>query len=650
MIQIIGKEKMDYKTLFSPFKIGSLELKNRLVVPAMSTLAGSPDGGSTEQLIAYYERKAQGGWGLIITEYFGVAPNTGFFPRMLGIWSDELVENHKNLTRRVHAAGAKIAAQIMHAGREVYTGISDEHLVSSSPYRDVDGEQCPRELSTEEIRTIIGQFGDTAHNLKRAGFDAIEIYAAHGYLISNFLSRYANKRTDDYGGNLEGRCRFLLEIIAEVRERVGKDFPLLVRISTREFVPGGLTMGETRVIAKKLEEAGIDAINCSQGIFTVSYNIVEPSAIENAVFVNNSEEIKKIVSIPVITAGRINEASIAESILLTGKADLIGMARASLADPDFPKKVQQGRLDEIRHCIGCIQGCIGANMRGENCGCLVNPEIGREYLLTRTKPENKKKIYVAGGGVAGCEAAIIAARNGHQVTLFEKSKALGGTWLIACLPPNKGEFTTLVQWQWRELKRLNVQIKFNTELSVSMIEKDRPDEVFIATGCTPFLPPIPGIDQSHVIQANDILTQKKNPGENVVVLGGGSVGVETAEYMTHYGSKVTIVEMREDILIGCERETSMMLRRAIKEYGMSVYRDTKVYRIGKDTVTLERKGKDIILEEVDTVVIAAGSKPVNELGNALAESGIKVTLIGDAKKVRNGLHAVYEGYMAGYNA
>lgn len=637
-----------YDALFEPTRIGTMELKNRLVVPAMSTLTATPEGASTEQLIAYHERKAQGGWGLIITEYFGVAPHVGFFPRMLGIWNDELVESHRRLTERVHAAGAKIAAQISHSGRETYIEETDENLVAPSPYMDVDGKKKPRELTIEEIKTIIGQYGDTAYNLKRAGFDAVEIYAAHGYLVSEFLSKYANRRTDRYGGCLENRMRFLLEIIADVKKKVGEDFPVLVRISTVEYVPGGLSIGETKVLARKLEQAGVAAIDCSQGIFTVSQNIVEPMMYDNCVFVDNSAEIKKVVHIPVITAGRINEACLAEAVLLSGKADLIGMGRASLADPDFPKKVQEGHLDDIRYCIGCVQGCIGGNMRGENCHCLVNPELDREFQLKITPAKTKKKVLIAGGGVAGCEAAIVAAQRGHQVILCEKTDRLGGTWLIAALPPHKSELLTFVGWQKHELEKLGVEIRYETEVTKELIEAVKPDAVIVTTGCKPFIPSIPGCELPHVVQANDILQQNFRAGKNVVVMGGGSVGVETAEFLSWYGSRVTIVEMLEDILNGCERETMLVHRKNVKEQQMEVHTGAKVCEIGENTVTIEKKGKKIVLEDIDTVVVAAGSRSVNTLEEVVTQMGIPVIVAGDSKKVRNGLHAVYEGYMAGY--
>lgn len=637
-----------YSNLFEPMSIGKMDVKNRLVVPAMSTLTATPDGACTEQFVKYIERKAQGGWGLIITEYYGVAPHVGFFPRMLGIWNDELVENHKQVAEAAHRGGAKIAAQISHSGRETFTGVTDKNLVAPSPIKDVAGSQKPRELSKEQIHEIVEQFGDTALNLKRAGFDAIEIYAAHGYLISNFLSKYSNKRIDEYGGCLENRIRFLMEIVENTRKKVGPDYPVMVRISTREFVPGGLSIAESRVIARKLEEAGVNAIDCSQGIFTVSNNIVEPLYMENGVFLDASEEIKKCVSIPVISAGRINEASLASSALETGKCDFVGMGRASLADPDFPNKVKEGRLDEIRYCIGCVQACIGGNMRGENCHCLVNPELNREFELPFKAADVVKNIIVVGAGVSGLEAAIIAKRRGHNVTVYEKSDRSGGTWNIACLPPHKGELITFVKWQADECARLGIDIIYNTEFKAE--DAIGADEVIVATGCKPFIPPIEGHAQENVVKANDILTQDAPFGKNVVVLGGGSVGVETAEYMAFCGSNITIVEMLDDILIGLERETWLMLKKAVKDYRMNVYTQSKVIKIDGDKVVLERKGKEITLEEVDTVVVAAGSRSVNDLVKPLEEAGVNVTVVGDAKQVRNGMKAIYEGYMAGYNA
>ncbi len=643
-----------YEKLFQPIKIGGLELKNRLVVPSISTLDATEDGDCTEQYVSYLERKAQGGWSLIIAEYYGVGPNVGFFSRANGIWNDELLENHKKMVDRVHKAGAKLGAQINHAGREAFTAVTTENVVAPSPYKDVPAEHAvtetiPKELTIEEIKSIVGKYGDTAYNLKKAGFDLVEVYGAHGYLVSQFLSKYSNKRTDQYGGPLDNRCQFLLEIIADIKRKCGDDFPISVRLSVKEFVPGGLSIAETKAIAVKLEKAGVHMISCSQGLNACSWNAVEPMYFDFACFVDNSEEIKKSVSIPVMTAGRITEASIAASVLDTGKCDLVGIGRGSLADPDFPNKIKSGQLDDIRHCIGCVQGCLANNYKGIPTSCLVNPECNREYQLQISPAPNKKNIWIAGAGVAGCEAAIVAAKRGHNVTIFEKESQIGGTWNIAALPLYKQELLTFITWQRSQLEKLGVSIILNTELTVEMIEKSRPDNVIISTGCKPFIPPIPGIDSKTVCQANDVLAQKVDIKGNVVILGGGSVGVETAAFSGWYGaSNITVIEMQDNILVGFERETKAKLLEEVKKYNINFHTSSKVVKIDNSSVSFEKKGEFITMDDINHVIIAAGSKSINTLESPLRELNINMTVVGDAKKVRNGLDAIYEGYMAGY--
>lgn len=649
-----GRAYAMYDKLFEPINIGTLQIKNRFVIPAISTLDATEDGACTEQYAAYLERRAQGGWGLIITEYYGIAPNVGFFSRMNGIWNEELIQGHKKMTDRVHKAGAKIGAQINHAGRESFTEITTENVVAPSPYLDVPAEHAvsetlPRELTIPEIKDIISKYGDTALNLKKAGFDLVEIYGAHGYLVSQFLSKYSNKRTDEYGGPLESRMRFLLEIVADIKKKCGDDFPLSVRLSIKEFIPGGLSIGETRVVCRKLEQAGVNMINCSQGVNGCSWNAVEPMYYDFACFVDNAEDIKKSVSIPVMAAGRITEACVAEAALDAGKCDLVGIGRASLADPDFPNKVKEGRLDDIRYCIGCLQGCLANNYKGVPCHCLVNPECNREYELKITEAENKKNIWIAGAGVSGCEAAIVAAQRGHKVTIFEKSDRIGGTWIVAALPLYKQELLTFIKWQLNELKKLGVEIRYNTELTPEMVDAGKPDEVIVATGCKPFIPPIPGHDSKSVVQANDVLTNKVTVKGNVVILGGGSVGVETAAFCGWYGAKnITIIEMQDKILKGFEREPKACLMQEVNKYNMTIHTSSKVTQINDNSVTFECNGKSTLLENVNHVVVAAGSKSVNTLEEALKSRGISVTVIGDAKEVRNGLEDIYEGYMTGY--
>lgn len=636
-----------YGKLFEQIKIGTMELKNRLVVPAMSTLFANSDGSCTEKFIAYHEAKAKGGWGLIVTEYYGVSPTVGFFPRLFGLWDDELIANHRKLTDRVHAAGAKIAAQINHAGRQTCSAITGVHPVAPSAIRDPTMPETPKALTHGEIREIVEQFGDTALAVKKAGFDGVELYGAHGYLISQFLSRFSNKRTDEYGGPIEDRCRFVVEVIQNIRSKVGEGYPILIRLSTEEFVPGGLTISETKVIAMILERAGIDAIDCSQGIYFTSQYIIPPSTIPHAVFVNNAEEIKKVVKIPVIAAGRINDPNIALSVLLSGKADLIAMGRASLADPQLPNKIKAGNIDDILYCIGCVQGCIGENNRGNKMHCLVNPLTAREDEFEITPAVKKKKIVVAGGGVTGCEAAIIAAQRGHEVTLYEMNDDVGGQWALAAVPPGKTEFLTLIKWQKRQLGKLGVKVVLNTECTIQIIEDEKPDTVIVATGSRQSVPPIKGLNESNVVLANDVLKGESEVGKNVLIIGGGLVGAETAEHLALYGSNVTIIEMLDEIIKDCERESKFVLLENLKKHNVAVYSSARLMEIQTDTAIFHHNGEEKTLKGIDTFVVAVGSRPVNELVAPLVALGIPVVVAGDASGVKNGLHNVNEGFMTG---
>ncbi|MBB6218627.1 2,4-dienoyl-CoA reductase-like NADH-dependent reductase (Old Yellow Enzyme family)/pyruvate/2-oxoglutarate dehydrogenase complex dihydrolipoamide dehydrogenase (E3) component [Anaerosolibacter carboniphilus] len=636
-----------YEKIFEPARIGNLELKNRIIVTPISTVMANEDGSPSEKYIRYLEEKAKGNFGLIVTEYYVVEPKAGLFTRCFNISSEELIEKHSEITKRVHAAGGKISAQINHGGRQIRKEIFGKKLIAPSSVRDFAMRELPRELTIEEIHNLVEGYGDTALNLKKAGFDAVEIYGCHGFLVSQFLSRSSNKRTDEYGGSLQGRCRFVVEIIQNIRKKVGKDFPVTIRISTEEFVPGGLTLEENKAIAVILENAGVDAISCSKGVFITAENIAPPNMLEHAGYVNNAAEIKKVVNIPVIFAGRVNDPAIAESILRSGKADFVGMARASLADPQFLNKVKEGRLDDIQYCIGCNQGCVGSVHKGMHVCCLVNPFTGREDEIEVKPADVKKKIIVVGGGIAGCEAALMAAKRGHDVTIYEGQSKLGGQWNLAGIPPGKTELLSLLTWQKHKLDKYGVKVVLNTHITVDMVQAEKPDEVIIGTGATPFTPPINGIHQPHVVSANDVLSGKEFFGKNVVVIGGGLVAAETAEFIASYGSIVTMIESADEILKGMIHHNRNALMKNLKHHEIEMHTSSSVTEIQSDAVLYEYKGKQYKVEEVNTVVVAIGSRPLNELESFLKAAGISTKVIGDAAKVRNGLDAVYEGFMAG---
>jgi len=582
--------------VFEPMKINGLELKNRMVVSAMVTNYCTPDGKATEKFIAYHEHKAKGGWGLIITEDYAVTPTAGGFVNLPGLWVDGQIESHRKLTERVHAAGGKIAAQIYHAGRETSSAVTGVQPVAPSAVREPSMPETPRELTIPEIHTLVEQFGDCAKRAKAAGFDAVEVHGAHGYLAGAFASPFSNKRSDEYGGTIRNRARFGMEIIRNIKEKCGKDYPVLYRISSVEYVPGGLDIEESKVIARLMEEAGADCIHCSQGVYASTHTIIPPSVFLRAGYVEHAAEMKKAVQIPVIAVGRINDVEIAESVLQSKKADLVTMARASLADPELPNKVLKGRGDEVIRCIGCLQGCIGENGKGNGIRCLVNPLTRMEDEYDLTPAEKAKQVLVIGGGIAGCEAAISAALKGHKVTLIEKNDRLGGQWIPASVPIGKSEFTSFLCWQKSMLEKMHVQILLNTTADAELIKLYEPDTVIIATVSRPFIPPIQGADQDFVVTAHDVLLGKTEPGNRVVVIGGGLVGAETADMLGQQCEQVTIIEMLPQIMKDGEAAPTKYMKERFSQNGVQIHTSTKLLEIGDHTVTAEKTGKDLYLK------------------------------------------------------
>lgn len=397
----------------------------------------------------------------------------------------------------------------------------------------------------------------------------------------------SNKRSDEYGGTIRNRARFGMEIIRNIKEKCGKDYPVLYRISSVEYVPGGLDIEESKVIARLMEEAGADCIHCSQGVYASTHTIIPPSVFPRAGYVEHAAEMKKAVQIPVIAVGRINDVEIAESVLQSKKADLVTMARASLADPELPNKVLKGRGDEVIRCIGCLQGCIGENGKGNGIRCLVNPLTGMEDEYDLTPAEKPKQVLVIGGGIAGCEAAISAALKGHKVTLIEKNDRLGGQWIPASVPIGKSEFTSFLCWQKSMLEKMHVQILLNTTADAELIKLYEPDTVIIATGSRPFIPPIQGADQDFVVAAHDVLLGKTEPGNRVVVIGGGLVGAETADMLGQQCEQVTIIEMLPQIMKDGEAAPTKYMKERFFQNGVQIHTSTKLLEIGDHTVTAE---------------------------------------------------------------
>lgn len=637
--------------VFEPIQVGALTLKNRLVVSAMLTNLAAADGSATEAYVAYHEAKARGGWGLIITEDYPIAPNAGTSKTLPMIYNDTLAASHAKLAERVHAASGKIFIQLYHAGRETTSAVTGEQPVAPSAIKDPTMPEIPRELSKAEIAEIIEQFATNAYYVKKAGFDGVEIHGASGYLVGEFLSPFSNKRSDEYGGTIRGRAKFAIDLVKAMREKVGPDFPISFRLCTAEYVDGGLTIEETKVIARLLEEAGVDLLHCTQGIYASRPVITPPYMIPRASFVDNAAEIKKVVSIPVVAVGGINDIDLADEILISGKADMVTMARASLADPELPNKAQAGECDRILHCIGCVQGCQGENSKGNHVRCLVNPCTAMETEYDLSPAVQPKTVWVIGGGVSGCAAAIAAARKGHRVTLCERNDKLGGQWNLAAVPLGKGGFTSLVRWQAQELARLGVTVLLNKEVSAEEIRTAEPDVVLVASGSQPLVPPVDGLkdglSNGIVVTAQDVLAGKASAKGRIAVIGGGLVGAETAEWLAAEGNAVTLVEMQSEIVKDGVGNPKMLLIKSLHDHGVTVMTDTKVLAVDGTGMTVEHDGLELSLNDLDVVILAAGVRPYHPLAEALADYPGEVRCIGDAAQAKNGYRNIQEAFETG---
>ena len=639
------------RKVFESIQVGALTLKNRLVVSAMLTNLAAADGSATESYIAYHEAKARGGWGLIITEDYPIAPNAGTSKTLPMIYNDTLAASHAKLAERVHAAGGKIFIQLYHAGRETTSAVTGEQPVAPSAIKDPTMPEIPRELSKSEIAEIIEQFATNAYYVKKAGFDGVEIHGASGYLVGEFLSPFSNKRSDEYGGTTRGRAKFAIDLVKAIREKVGPDFPISFRLCTAEYVDGGLTIEETKVIARLLEEAGVDLLHCTQGVYASRPVITPPYIIPRASFVDNAAEIKKVVSIPVVAVGGINDIDLADEILISGKADMVTMARASLADPELPNKAQAGEYDRILHCIGCVQGCQGENSKGNHVRCLVNPCTAMETEYDLSPAVQQKTVWVIGGGVSGCAAAIAAARKGHRVTLCERNNKLGGQWNLAAVPLGKGGFTSLVRWQAQELVRLGVTVLLNKEVSAEEIRTAEPDVVLVASGSQPLIPPVDGLkdrlSNGIVVTAQDVLIGKASAKGRIAVIGGGLVGAETAEWLAAEGNVVTLVEMQSEIVKDGVGNPKMLLIKSLHDHGVTVMTDTKVLAVDGTGMTVEHDGLELSLNDLDVIILAAGVRPYHPLAEALADYPGEVRCIGDAAQAKNGYRNIQEAFETG---
>lgn len=631
--------------LFEPGRIGKLLIKNRIAMAPMGIIGLiEPDGMISQRVIDYYVARAKGGVGLIITGLclpildieFGPIKKQGmsFVPR---IDSPDVIPMLRQLADSVHSHGAKIAIQLTAGFGRVFNphmiALLNLEAVGASAVPNVwDQKVVTRELTTGEVDAIVESFNTAAEIVKAAGIDAIELHGHEGYLMDQFTTSLWNKRKDKYGGDLDNRLRFSLEIIKNIKGKAGSDFPVIYRYAINHYLEGGRGVEESLEIARRLEKAGVDALHVDAGCYDDWYWPHPPIYQPPGCMVDMAEAAKKAVKIPVITVGRLGYAELADGVLKAGKADFVALGRALLADPEWPLKVKEGRLEDICPCIGCHDGCLARIMTGVSLSCTVNPATGNEKEYTITPSEKPRAVLVVGGGIAGMEAARVAALRGHQVTLYEKRDRLGGHLIEGSVPEFKRDVRLLNDYYVTQLRKLGVKTELRQAVTMELVKKMKPEVVIVATGSSPLVPEIPGIKNEKVVTAIDVLLAKKKAGERVVVAGGGLVGCETAVYLAQKGKRVTIVEALEEIISDVFEANKQYLFKMLAENGVSVLTNTNLVRISEHGAVVENKYHRFEAElKADTIILALGLKPETYLLKALQGKVKELYSIGDCE-------------------
>jgi 2,4-dienoyl-CoA reductase-like NADH-dependent reductase (Old Yellow Enzyme family)/thioredoxin reductase len=629
----------DYSLLFQPINLGNVSIKNRFAMAPMTNGFAHPDGVVSERSLAYYAARARGQVGLIIVEGAMVHPSGKGWLNHLAVHQDRYVWGLAELARAIHSDGAKAFLQIMHCGRRSTSAVLEgAPPVAPSPLPAPGSEEVPRELTIPEIEELVESFVQAARRAREAGFDGVEIHGAHGYLITSFLSPYANRRTDRYGGDFEGRMRFLLEIIAGIREKVGPDFTLTCRLSVDEYASGGLEPELSRVIARRLEKAGIAGIHASAGGGPASAHMPMTTGMGQATLSHLAESLKQAVSIPVMAVGRIITPEAALSVLETGKADMVALGRALLADPAFVDKLQAGQAGEIIRCIGC-QACQ-LRSAAPGIGCLVNAETGHEHELTWAPTAQPKDVRLIGAGLPGLEAARALAIRGHRVTVYGNNLPFGGLLALRARTPGNGEMGWAVERYRQELARLGV--KFYRGSPDTGIQAHA--QVVKVTSGLPILPDIPGFEKKHLFTAKAVLAGKpsiQRLGPRVAVIGGGILGGEVALYLADQGRQVTLIEEKPEILKDTHPTIAHRLGERLRAYEVRVLTSTQVRAWKKNCLSIVREGRESSAGPFDSVVSALGWVP--------AAAGIPAgaLLLGDAYEAYAARDLVYAGTKLG---
>lgn len=631
---------MKFPTMFSPIQIGTVTVPNRFVVPPMGNNFANTDGSLSDRSRDYYAARAKGGFGLITIESTVVYQEAKGGPRKPCLFSDDTVESFRQVTDACHVYGAKVSIQLQHAGPEGNSALTGYPLKAASAVPAAQGREIPEAVSNEEIYRIIECYGDAARRAQQAGIDMVEVHCAHGYLVSTFISQRTNHRTDEFGGCFENRMRLPRLIIENIRRKTGGNLPILCRINASDEVEGGQSVQDAAAVAAYLEqECGVDAIHVTRAVHLHDEFMWAPGVTHGGFNADLVSEIKRAVSVPVIAVGRFTEPQYAELLVKQGRADLIAFGRQSIADPELPNKARNGQLEELCPCIGCLLGCVPNMFAGKPITCAVNPCVGREADL---KPAAQhKQVVVIGGGPGGLYAAWACAVRGHQVTLLEKDSELGGNFRVASFPTGKGQLSEPIRAMIVRAQKAGVDIRTSTEADEELLRALQPDAIILATGSTPLILPIPGLQDCGFVTAQDMLVGKAAVGKRVLVVGGGMVGCEAAEYLAERGHEVGIIEMKDVIAADVMPENRRVMFDTFERHHVTLRPGAKVGHFYPDGVDYTlADGTAGSMRGYDNIVLAMGSRSNAALKETAERIAPQVLVIGEAAKAPgNAVHA-----------